>query len=38
MNRVRHLLRARRVARHRRTLDELQLVIFWSELRKGSDQ
>lgn len=36
MTRLRHYLRARRVAKFRRVADELALVIFWQELRKGN--
>lgn len=32
---LRRYLRARRVADHRRIIDELALVIFWEELRRG---
>jgi len=32
---LRRYLRARRVAKHRRIIDELALVIFWEELRRG---
>lgn len=34
MIRLRHYLRARRVAKFRRVADELALVLFWAELRR----
>lgn len=35
MSALRRYLRAHRVAKHRRIIDELALVVFWEEFRRG---